>query len=179
MATRKIMIDGYNHAADSTATVSWGGAQVFSGALTASVVDESLVTSTENQTPSYIFSWEYDNADDSQETQHALSIACTAGQIRVGNMYVEATRDATIRNSASGKTTEAIDGVYYYHFGDTGMYGDGGSSANPERINILINGATPVTTGYTGNYAGKLFLLNAGDTFTCTGRVPMKMIQHS
>ena len=166
MATRKIMIDGYNHAADSTATVSWGGAQVFSGALTASVVDESLVTSTENQTPSYIFSWEYDNADDSQETQHALSIACTAGQIRVGNMYVEATRDATIRNSASGKTTEAIDGVYYYHFGDTGM-------------NILINGATPVTTGYTGNYAGKLFLLNAGDTFTCTGRVPMKMIQHS
>jgi hypothetical protein len=176
MATRKIMIDGYNHAADSTATVSWGGTQVFNGALTASVLEESLITTTTTQTPSYIFSWEYNNADDSQETQHALSIACTAGQIRVGNLWVEATRDVDIRNTGTGRTTEAIDGVYYYHAGHLGMYGDGSESANPERINILINGATPVTVGYTGNYNGVNFLLNAGDTLTCTGRVPLKMV---
>ena len=176
MATRKIMIDGYNHAADSAATVSWGGTQVFSGALTAEVIAENQVWSTTTQTPSYILSWEYNNADDSQETQHALSIACTAGQIRVGNLWVEATRNADTYNASPGLTTEAIDGVYYYHAGDTGMYGDGSDSANPERINILINGATPVTVGYTGNYNGVNFLLNAGDTLTCTGRVPLKMV---
>lgn len=173
MATRKIMIDGYNHAADSAATVTWAGAQVFSGVLTAPVVAENLVTTSTDQTPAYVFSWEYDNADDSQETQHALSIACTAGQIRVGNLWVEATRGATERNKNTAATSEAIDGVYYWIPGDNGIYGDGGESANPERINILVNGATPVYNGTNANYNGVNFLLNAGDTLTCTGRVPL------
>ena len=36
-----------------------------------------------------------------------------------------------------------IDSNWYYIPGDGGFYGDGTDIAQPERTNILINGATP------------------------------------
>ena len=176
MATRKIKIRGYNHALNSAATVTFDGVEVFSGTMSAEVIDESDVWSTDTTTPVAIYEFEYNNADDTQETEHSLRIEVTAGQIRAGNIWVEATRDAAIANSYP--ENERIldefvaDGVYYYLFGDGGVYGDQSESALPERTNILINDAEPISIGYDGNYSGYDFLLSAGDTFACTVRVP-------
>ena len=176
MATRRIRIRGYNHAVNSATTVTFDGVEIFSGAVSAEVVDESDVWSTDTTIPVAIVEFEYNNADDTQETEHSLRIEVTAGQIRAGNIWVEATRDAAIANSypenerISGEFV--ADGVYYYQFGDRGVYGDGSESALPERTNILINDAEPISIGYEGNYSGQDFLLSAGDTFACTVRVP-------
>ena len=183
MALRKIIIKGYNHAVNSATTVTFDGVEIFSGALTAEVIDESDVWSGEDATPVAMFEFEYDNADDTQETEHSLRIEVTAGQIRAGNIWVEATRDAAIANSypennrISGEFV--ADGVYYYPFGDGGVYGDQSESALPERTNILINDAEPISIGYDGNYAGHDFLLSAGDTFACTVRVPAALSTYS
>jgi len=174
MATRKIIIKGYNHAVNSAATVTFDGVEVFSVALTAEVVDESDVWSTDTTNPIGIFEFEYNNADDTKETEHSLRIAITAGQLRVGQLWIEATRDAAVVNSYPENRLPAvdIDGSYYYRPGDLGVYGDGSESALPERTNILINDAEPISIGYEGNYAGQQFLVSAGDTFACTVRVP-------
>ena len=183
MATRKIRIGGYKHAVNSATTVTFDGVEVFSGAVSAEVVDESDVWSTDTTIPVAIVEFEYNNADDTQETEHSLRIEVTAGQIRAGNIWVEATRDAAIANSypenerISGEFV--ADGVYYYQFGDRGVYGDGSESALPERTNILINDAEPISIGYEGNYAGHDFLLSAGDTFACTVRVPAALSAYS
>ena len=183
MATRKIRIRGYNHAVNSATTVTFDGVEISSGALSAEVIDESDVWSGEDVTPVAMFEFEYDNADDTQETEHSLRIEVTAGQIRAGNIWVEATRDAAIANSypenerISGELV--ADGVYYYLFGDGGVYGDQSESALPERINILINDAEPISIGYEGNNSGQQFLLSAGDTFACTVRVPAALSTYS
>jgi hypothetical protein len=183
MATRKIRIRGYNHAVNTATTVTFDGVEVFSGALSAEVIDESDVWSTDTTTPVSIVEFEYNNADDTQETEHSLRIEVTAGQIRAGNIWVEATRDAAIANSypenerISGELV--ADGVYYYLFGDGGVYGDQSESALPERINILINDAEPISIGYEGNNSGQSFLLSAGDTFACTVRVPATLSTYS
>ena len=176
MATRKIRIRGYNHAVNSATTVTFDGVEVFSGSLSAEVIDESDVWSTDTTTPVAIVEFEYNNADDTQETEHSLRIEVTAGQIRAGNIWVEATRDLAIVNSypenerISGEFV--ADGVYYYRYGDRGVYGDGSEFALPERTNILINDAEPISVGHDGNHSGHEFLLSAGDTFACTVRVP-------
>ena len=72
-----------------------------------------------------------------------------------------------------------IDGNYYYVPGDQGVYGDQSESALPERINILINDAEPISIGYEGNNSGQSFLLSAGDTFACTVRVPATLSTYS
>ena len=181
MAARKIRIRGYNHAVNSAATVTFDGAQVFSGDLSATVIEESDIWSGAATDPEAIFEFEYNNADDSQETEHALRIEVTAGQIRVGNIWVEATRDATIANSypENERIPSAFvdDGIHYYPPGDAGVYGRQ-SPPMPERINILINDAEPVTVGYDGNYSGYDFVLSAGDTIACTVRVPKTLSTH-
>lgn len=183
MATRKIRIRGYNHAVNSTATFTFDGVEIFSGAVSAEVTDESEPYSNPDASPTEIFQFEYNNADDTQETEHSLRIEVTAGQIRAGNIWVEATRDAAIANSypennrISGEFV--VDSVYYYQFGDGGVYGDQSESALPERTNILINDAEPISIGYEGNYAGYDFLLSAGDTFACTVRVPAALSTYS
>ena len=183
MTTRKIQIKGYNHAVNSAATVTFDGVEVFSGAVSTEVIDESDVWSGEDVTPVAMFEFEYNNADDTQETEHSLRIEVTAGQIRAGNIWVEATRDAAIANSypennrISGQFV--VDGVYYYPFGDGGVYGDQSESALPERTNILINDAEPISIGYEGNNSGHEFLLSAGDTFACTVRVPAALSAYS
>ena len=183
MALRKIIIDGYNHAVNSVTTVTFDGVEVFLGAMSAEVVDENDVWSTDTTVPVAIFEFEYNNSDDTQETEHSLRIEITAGQIRAGNIWVEATRDAVIANSYPENKFPAVDlngdGTYYYVPGDGGVYSDGGESLFPERTNILINDAEPITVGYEGNYTGQEFLLSAGGTFACTVRVPKKLETHS
>tara|TARA_R110000851_G_scaffold300836_1_gene457087 strand:+ start:108 stop:635 length:528 start_codon:yes stop_codon:yes gene_type:complete len=171
MSTRKIRIKGNNHAVNSSATVTFDGVEVFSGAVSAEVIDESDVWSTDTTTPVAIVEFEYNNADDTQETEHSLRIEVAAGQIRAGNIWVEATRDASNTNLKWFHGIE-VAGVYYYNPGDNGVYGDGSESALPERTNILINDAEPISIGYDGNNSGQEFLLSAGDTFACTVRVP-------
>jgi hypothetical protein len=179
MATRKIRIRGYNHAVNSATTVTFDGVEVFSGALSAEVVEESDVWSTDTTIPVAIVEFEYNNADDTQETEHSLRIEVTAGQIRAGNVWVEATRDAEIANSYPENKFPAvdIDGNYYYAPGDIGVYKN--DSDLPERINMLINDAEPISVGYEGNHSGQTFLLSAGDTFACTVRVPATLSTYS
>ena len=181
MTTRKIQIKGYNHAVNSAATVTFDGVEISSGALSTEVIDESDVWSGEDATPVAMFEFEYDNADDTQETEHSLRIEVTAGQLRAGQIWVEATRDAAIVNSypENGLNIVDIDGNYYYVPGDQGVYGDQSESALPERINILINDAEPISIGYEGNNSGQQFLLSAGDTFACTVRVPATLSTYS
>ena len=182
MATKRIRIRGYNHAVNSATTITFDGVEVFSGALSAEVIDESDVWSKDDTNPVAIVEFEYNNADDTQETEHSLRIEVTAGQIRVGQIWIEATRDAAIVNSYPGvgfNGANEIAGVYYYNPGDQGVYGDGSESALPERTNILINDAEPISIGYDGNYAGHDFLLSAGDTFACTVRVPAALSTYS
>jgi len=181
MAIRKIQIKGFNHAINSSATVTFDGVEILSGALSAEVVDESDIWSGEDVTPVAMFEFEYDNADDTQETEHSLRIEVTTGQLRAGQIWVEATRDAAIVNSypENGFPAVDIDGNYYYAPGDQGVYGDQSESALPERINILINDAEPISIGYEGNNSGQQFLLSAGDTFACTVRVPATLSTYS
>ena len=183
MATKRIRIRGYNHAVNSATTITFDGVEVFSGALSAEVTDESDPYDNPDASPTEIFQLEYNNADDTQETEHSLRIEVTAGQIRAGNIWVEATRDAAIANSYPENQRISsefiVDGIYYYEFGDGGVYGDQSESALPERTNILINDAEPISIGYDGNYAGHDFLLSAGDTFACTVRVPKILSKYS
>ena len=52
------------------------------------------------------------------------------------------------------------------------------NNSMPERKNVLINGAVPSETGYTGSdngtltYNGHEWGLSAGDALSCTVRVP-------
>ena len=183
MATRKIIIKGQNHAVNSAITVTFDGVDISSGAVPAGVIDESDVWSTDDTAPVAIVEFEYNNADDTQETEHSLRIEVTAGQIRAGNIWVESTRDAAIANSYPENQRISsefiVDGIYYYEFGDGGVYGDQSESALPERTNILINDAEPISIGYEGNYSGHTFLLSAGDTFACTLRVPATLTTYS
>jgi hypothetical protein len=92
MSTRKIRIKGNNHAVNSSATVTFDGVEVFSGAVSAEVIDESDVWSSDGveslSAPVEMFEFEYNNADDTQETEHSLRIEVAAGQIRAGNIWV-------------------------------------------------------------------------------------------
>jgi len=184
MATRKIIIKGQNHAVNSAITVTFDGVDISSGAVPAGVIDESDVWSTDDTAPVAIVEFEYNNADDTQETEHSLRIEVTAGQIRAGNIWVESTRDAAIANSYPKKFESefVVDGVYYYTPGCTPPYAgrsESGLPELPERINILINDAEPIVIGSEGNYAGHTFLLSAGDTFACTVRVPAILSTYS
>ena len=187
MATRKIIIKGQNHAVNSAITVTFAGVEISSGAVSTEVIDESDVWSAIRPIDinrDELVEFEYNNADDTQETEHSLRIEVTAGQIRVGNIRVEATRDAAIANSYPTKFESefVVDGVYYYTPGCTPPYAgrsESGLPELPERINILINDAEPIVIGSEGNYAGHTFLLSAGDTFACTVRVPAILSTYS
>ena len=191
MANRKIKIYGHNHDAGTEATVTLGGVQVHSGAVSASVVsDADVIDETENPEPVVLFDFTYDNSDDSQLTEHALNISVTAGELRAGQIKIEATSDASVWNALStdakrdsGINEIAIDGTYYYEPGNGHAYTGyvqsntkgtiAWDTAIPERKNILINGATPVTTGYEGTtYTGMEFVVGSGDQYTCTVRIP-------
>jgi hypothetical protein len=189
MATRKIKIAGYNHEEGTEATVLFDGVSVFSGALTASIVSEAAVYATADSEPEYIFEFDFDNDDDTTETEHALSVAVTAGTLRLGIVYISSGNDANLAGyPEANPPVVAIAGDTYYipSSSNTYVYGDGTDAALPERINCLIDGETPPfqpESGEHGNvptgvlpdaptFSGFEFAIRDGSTFTCTLRVP-------
>jgi hypothetical protein len=193
MATRKIKINGYNHEEGTEATVLFDGVSVFSGALTTGIVSDSDVIGGTAVPGTAIFEFTYENSDDTVETAHTLSINVTAGWLRAGVCLISCGND----NIASwdewdGPGSSAgmleIDGDYYYSAGEHWPYGDGSDTAQAERTNCLIDGEVPsfnlvydaemgsgVPTGVLPNdptFSGHKFIVNTGETFTCTVRVP-------
>lgn len=193
MANRTIKIYGNNHGADTALTVSWAGAQVFNGTTSASVVDYADVYGGDTTSPEELFEFTYNNADDTKETEHALSITCTAGSCTVGAVFVISNNDNTnydsypaTYNSKDGKPPVTdIGGKWYWNPGVNGIYqtvADPIDDSLSERKDIQVNSATPLTEGYTGSsggvmtYNGMAFYLGTDDVFTCTARVPKILV---
>ena len=194
MATRKIKINGYNHEEGTEATVLFDGVSVFSGALTAGIVSDSDVIGGTAVPGTAIFEFTYENSDDTVETEHTLSINVTAGWLRAGICLISCGNDNIASwdeyPEAENKTKglQEIDGDWYYPGGNNGQYGDGSDTALSERTNCLINGEVPsfnlvydaeigsgVPTGVLSDdptFSGHKFIVNTGETFTCTVRVP-------
>jgi|TARA_R110000851_G_scaffold205209_1_gene357215 hypothetical protein len=182
MATRTIIIRGYNYDAASSATVLFDGVEVFAGTLTASVdtVPDAPASGPASEAIA-LFKFDFNNADDSQMTTHTLSVTCDAGHIDVGQILSHCNPDAEFQSKFLD-----IDGKFYYGPGNNWPYGDGSDTADCERTNILKDGAAlslldadadagigepqggkdaPVWTGYTVK-------LEAGEVLTCGVRVP-------
>jgi len=185
MATRTIIITGYNYDAASAATVLFDGAQVFSGTLTTSAVTAPTVNGP-SDAPAQIFKFDFTNADDSTTTTHTLSVECTAGYIDVGEIMSHCNPDVDQQDEASTMFTLSADGKWYWRPGNNGPYGDGSATADCERTNILIDGTTPTLLdadedagigepigGKTAPvWTGWSLKLEAGETLTCGVRVP-------
>tara|TARA_R110000803_G_scaffold34379_1_gene75097 strand:- start:51 stop:623 length:573 start_codon:yes stop_codon:yes gene_type:complete len=182
MATRTIIIRGYNYDATSSATVLFDGVEVFAGTLTASVdaVPDAPLSGPASESIA-LFKFDFNNADDSQMTTHTLSVTCDAGHIDVGEVLSNCNPWTEDRDNFLD-----IDGKFYYGPGNTGPYGDGSDTAEAERTNILKDGdalslldadadagigepqggkSAPVWNGWS-------LKLEAGETLTCGVRVP-------
>ncbi len=184
MATRKIKIYGINADVTTEATVLFDGVQVFTGPLNAAIDNGEL------------FGWNFENADDTIESNHTLSIEVTAGSLGTGICYISCENPNISNwaewNDAPDYTPETaglteIDGEWYYIGATTGKYGDGSDTAQAERINCLVDGEVPpfltektldddiLPTGVLPDaptFNGWIFTIDAGSTFTCTVRVP-------
>lgn len=188
MATRKFKVEGWNHDAGTTATVTMGGTQVFSGAISTAVVDPyDGVTSPADDAPHFILSWDYTNSDDSAEQEVACSIEITAGKASIGTVRVSSgnTNSATWPTDGTGPGVTQIDGDYYYQGTNAYPYGDGSDTAIPEKKNILIDSAAPVLTATSSDEGGIptggidnptfsswQFVLESGQTISWTQRIP-------
>ena len=180
MATRTIIIRGYNYDATSSATVLFDGVEVFAGTLTASVDAAPAVNGPESA-PVALFKFDFNNADDSQMTTHTLSVECNAGHIDVGEVLSHCNPYADQQSNFL-----EIDGKFYWNPGNYYPYGDGSDTADCERTNILVDGealslldadadagigepqggkTAPVWTGWS-------LKLEVGETLTCGVRVP-------
>ena len=82
-----------------------------------------------------IFSFTFENADDTISSSHTLSIDCTAGEFSAGSVYVDAGSNAAGYPEAAQSTT-TIGDVHFYMPGNT-TYGDGddATSKTHESIN--------------------------------------------
>jgi hypothetical protein len=206
MANRTIKVYGHNHAADTALTVSWGGAEVYNGTLSASVVDfDDIIDTTaeEKHDQEELFEFTYNNADDSATTTHSLSITVSAGSASIG----------TIRDSAGGGTTEydsypgvgemtrngapwegvsgkppvdLIDGTYYWQ---QEVYHADASTLNEDQTNMTINTTAHAINGASvavpesapSGYAwsGFTFYLVQDDVYTNTTSVYEAMVTNA
>ena len=183
MATRTIIISGYNYDAASSATVLFDGAEVFAGTLTASVDAVPAVNGPESA-PVELFKFDFNNADDSQMTSHTFSVECNAGYIDVGEILSHC--NPSVIQQESLQVTLNADGKWYWNPGNNGAYGDGSATADCERTNILVDSATPSLLdadedagigepigGKTAPvWTGWSLKLQVGETLTCGVRVP-------
>jgi hypothetical protein len=182
MATRTIIIRGYNYDAASSATVLFDGVEVFAGTLTASVDAVPVAPLSGPDTdPIELFKFDFNNADDSQMTTHTLSVACNAGHIDVGSIYSHCNPNADKQSQFVN-----VGGKFYYHPGNYYPYGDGSDTAEGERINILKDGAAPLLLAADAGasigepqggkdapvWVGWSLKLEVGETLTCGVRVP-------
>ena len=185
MATRTIIITGYNYDAASSATVLFDGAEVFAGTLTASV-DAVPAINGPDSAPVELFKFDFNNADDSQMTTHTLSVECNAGYIDVGEIMSHCNPDVDQQDEASTMITLNADGKWYWRPGNSYPYGDGSATAACERTNILIDGVTPTLLDEDSDagigepiggkdapvWTGWSLKLQAGETLTSGVRVP-------
>ena len=189
MAIRKFKVEGWNHDAGTTATVTMGGTQVFSGAITTAVVNPyDGTTEPASDGPHFVLSWDYNNSDDTAEQEVACSIAITAGSATIGTVRVSSgdTNSPGHPTDGTGPGLEQIAGNWYYQGGDGGPYGDEGASAVPEKKNILIDGNTPellTADAESGvnepkggisapTFSSWAFCLDNGQTISYTQRIP-------
>ena len=187
MATRKIKIYGFNYDADSTATVLWDGAEVHNAAITQGVGvkydqwsgDFENKAAAAPSTFGALIEFEYENADDTSETSHTLSIECTNGNFGVGNVYVNAGANALGYPEDQPQGITIAGDVYYSPGNNTGSYGDGTEGAQGERLNVLVDGAAQSISdwvfdeGVNDEWAGSswIYELTETQTFTCSVRV--------
>ena len=185
MANRTIKIFGYKHAADAAFTVSWNGTEVFNGAISGTVVDYADVWGGDTLTPAELCEFTYNNADDTAESNNALSITVSAGEACVGTVYDICNNDNAIYEGypSDGKpmATE-IDGKWYWNPTGRGIYHDG-SALNGTMSNAIINmntfaidGTAVVAADIIGasadyTFPGYQHHVLTGEVFTATVRV--------
>ena len=187
MATRKFKVEGWNHDAATTATVTMAGTQVFSGAISTPVVNPyDGVNDPASDARHFILSWDYDNSDDTTEQEVACSIEITAGSASIGSVLVSSgdTNSATYPDDGR-PGIEEIDSTWYYQGTNNNPYGDGSDTAIPEKKNILIDGVVPGLTATTPDegviptggvlnptFSHWQFHLGTGETISFTQRIP-------
>ena len=186
MAIRKFLVEGWNHNASTTITVTMAGTQVFSGAVTTAVVAQYDGVTQPDSSTHYILSWDYNNADDTAEQEAACSIQVTAGAATIGRVFVSSgdTNSATWP-AGIGPLIEEIDSTWYYQGYNGHPYGDASETAIPEKKNILIDGASPTLTATTPDegtiphggvdnptFDGWHFYLESGSNISYTQRIP-------
>lgn len=188
MANRTIKIYGNNFAADTALVVSFGGAEVYNGTISTSVTAYADVYGGTSTSPAELCEFTYNNADDTTETEHAMTITCSAGSCSIGSIYDISHNDNTNYDSypSDGKP-QVIDigGKWYYKDAEYGVYHD--TSVAPtetkdnsglNKKNVKINGADPtadedgsaILSG-TQTFAGYAFTLVEDDILACTLRV--------
>jgi len=185
MANRTIKIYGNNMNASTALVVAWDGIEVYNGTLSASVVTYADIYGAATA-PEEILEFTFNNADDTIETNHALSVTCT-GEAHVGEVYVISNNDNANYDEypSDGKPpVTTIGGKHYWTPGNEGIYrtspynGSADDTGMPERINVLINDVVPTHTGYTGasdgtkTFSNTGFHLTTSDVLTCQVRVP-------
>ena len=186
MANRTIKVYGHNHAADTNLTVSWGGTQVYTGTLSASTVDYDVLydTTNSNQAQVELFEFTYNNADDSAESSHALSITVNAGSCSPGSIYDISNNDNANYDSypSDGKppVTE-IGGKWFWKPGGGATWYHDGTALAAHNMDAVINANTfainstavevdsNAPTGY--KFDGYCFYLEQSDVFTANVRV--------
>jgi len=183
MANRTIKIFGYKHADSTALTVSWNGTEVFNGAISGTVVDYADVWGGDTLTPIELCEFTYNNADDTAESNNALSITISAGEASIGYVYDICNNDNAIFEGypAAGKPPAVeIDSKWYWMPGYDGVYHDGSelnADTNNAKINMntfAVNGnAISVPEGEPSDYSfdGYVHHLITGQVFTATVRV--------
>ncbi len=186
MANRKFKVEGWNHDAGTTATVTMGGTQVFSGAITTAVVNPyDGENAPASDGPHFVLSWDYNNSDDTSEQEVACSIEITAGSASVGTILVSSGDTNSAGYPDATKPAIEVDSTWYYHGTNSPPYGDTSANAIPEKKNILIDGSTPPLTATTAEeggipsggvdnptFSGWQFYLENGQTISFTQRIP-------
>ena len=180
MATRTCKIFGILPVDSASITVLFDGVQVISGAIDTTGWAEPAVT--KNVIGTFTFESTATDLED-----HTLSISCTAGSINTGVLYFDAgdgvgsTDPALGNDTITDVTNDPLIGDGYWLPNNSEPYGDGSDTALAERSNILINGVAPtvdeisfVPTGTAENptWTGWNFYIAAGETLSCTARVP-------
>ena len=185
MAIRKFTVEGWNHDASTEITVTMGGTQVFSGAVTTAVVGQYDGVTQPDSSTHYILSWDYTNADDTAEQEVACSIEITAGSASVGTILVSSGDTNSAGYPDATKPALVLDSTWYYRGTNSLPYGDATANAIPEKKNILIDGSTPPLTATTAEeggipsggvdsptFNGWQFYLENGQTISFTQRIP-------
>ena len=193
MANRTIKIWGYKHADNTAFVVSWNGAEVFNGAISGTTCSYADVWGGETTTSEELCEFTYNNADDTAESNNALSITISAGEASIGNIYDIANNDNAIYEGypSDGKppAVEIDSKWYWFPIGD-GIYHDG-SALNSETSNAKINMNTIAINGNPVvladvdieapsdfTWGGYMHHLVAGQVFTATVRVAKTLVAY-